>query len=371
MDINLNVARSAANLADAMYLPSTPTSIHKHDPSVDEATLCLGPMSKNIVDAIIEVADETRAPFVLIPSRRQIDYDGGYVNNWTTESFAQYVTTASQFISIQRDHAGPLQGARVDDGFTSLSHDARWFDSIHIDPWRHAKTIEQAISQTLEMINFAFKIDPTTRYEVGTEEAITKLSPDDLDQFLCGLMSTASKNVKAQIYATVIQSGTGLSTNKNTGTFDQERLTKMLDVAKNYGLKAKEHNGDFLTPELLEARFSNGLDSINIAPELGVIETKTIINYLNETNPKLIEQVFKICHESRRWCKWAPSSFDPTKHKIKTIEICGHYNFSNPEFIKIKSQIPEIDHHIISQIKKTIVDWRYTIEGTYMQKFVK
>ena len=77
MDINLNVARSAVNLADAMYIPPTPTSIHNHDRSVDEATLCLGPMSKNIVDAIIEVADETRAPFVLIPSRRQIDYDGG------------------------------------------------------------------------------------------------------------------------------------------------------------------------------------------------------------------------------------------------------------------------------------------------------
>jgi hypothetical protein len=145
----------------------------------------------------------------------------------------------------------------------------------------------------------------------------------------------------------------------------------MLHVAKNYGLYAKEHNGDFLTPELLEARFANGLDSINIAPELGVIETQTIIKYLSETNPKLIEQIFKICYESKRWCKWVPSSFDPTKNKIKTIEICGHYSFSNPEFLKIKSQIPDIDHHIISQIKKTIVDWRHTIESTNTQKFIK
>ena len=26
-------------------------------------------------------------PITLIPSRRQIEWNGGYVNNWTTESF--------------------------------------------------------------------------------------------------------------------------------------------------------------------------------------------------------------------------------------------------------------------------------------------
>ena len=36
----------------------------------------IGPMSKNVVDSIIEFGDG----FGFIPSRRQVDYTGGYVN---------------------------------------------------------------------------------------------------------------------------------------------------------------------------------------------------------------------------------------------------------------------------------------------------
>ena len=37
-------------------------------------------MSKNVVDLVIEFNGD----FGFIPSRRQVDYQGGYVNNWTT-----------------------------------------------------------------------------------------------------------------------------------------------------------------------------------------------------------------------------------------------------------------------------------------------
>ena len=38
-------------------------------------------MSKNIVDAINEFCKETNNKIGLIPSRRQVEWDGGYVNN--------------------------------------------------------------------------------------------------------------------------------------------------------------------------------------------------------------------------------------------------------------------------------------------------
>jgi len=47
----------------------------------------IGPMSKNVVDSIIEFDGD----FGFIPSRRQVDYNGGYVNNWSTGEFAKYV----------------------------------------------------------------------------------------------------------------------------------------------------------------------------------------------------------------------------------------------------------------------------------------
>ena len=56
--------------------------------------LCVGPMSKNCVDAAIEIANENNIPIILIASRRQIDskeFGGGYVNNWVTDEYAKYV----------------------------------------------------------------------------------------------------------------------------------------------------------------------------------------------------------------------------------------------------------------------------------------
>ena len=56
--------------------------------------MCAGPMSKNFVDSCIEYTRNKNFPFMLIASRRQIDAEslgGGYVNEWTTETFSKYV----------------------------------------------------------------------------------------------------------------------------------------------------------------------------------------------------------------------------------------------------------------------------------------
>ena len=56
--------------------------------------LGIGPMSKNCVDVVIELANTYNIPLMLIASRRQIESEKlgrGYVNNWSTEEFAEYV----------------------------------------------------------------------------------------------------------------------------------------------------------------------------------------------------------------------------------------------------------------------------------------
>ena len=74
----------------------------------------IGPMTKNVVDAILEFSEETENVIGFIPSRRQVEYDGGYVNNWTTKEFSEYVNGR---LPIKRDHSGPGQGYTDDDGF--------------------------------------------------------------------------------------------------------------------------------------------------------------------------------------------------------------------------------------------------------------
>lgn len=310
----------------------------------------IGPMSKNVVDSIQLFQQNTSKKIGLIPSRRQVDYTGGYANHWTT---AQLASDASE-ITIMRDHGGPGQGAEDDDGYRSLEEDCSYFDFIHIDPWKKYPTFEEGAKWTLEMIQFCLSKNAKMQFEVGTEEAIRRFDPEELVCLLDFLKGNLSKEAFLQIKYLVIQSGTSLSSNKNTGDFDLKRLKQMVAVAKAYQLKSKEHNGDYISEELIHHKMAHGLDAINIAPEFGLIETQT---YLNKMQGKkaLFERYWELCFQSRKWEKWVGPEFNPQKEKENLVKICGHYVLSEPTFIHdIKSEFEEIDALVQKNITKKL-----------------
>jgi hypothetical protein len=124
----------------------------------------IGPMSKNIVDAIIEFSNETNNTIGLIPSRRQVEYNGGYVNSWTTEQFAEYVKSKTDKVILKRDHSGPGQGYTMDDGYESLKHDCKYLDLIHIDPWKKYPSLESGLEETIKMINYCYDLNSNIHY---------------------------------------------------------------------------------------------------------------------------------------------------------------------------------------------------------------
>lgn len=293
--------------------------------------LCFGPMSLNIVDEIIKYSETTKTPITFIPSRRQIEYDGGYVNNWTTEQFIKYVKSKSNLIAIQRDHSGPGQGKSDDDGYTSLKHDCKYLDAIHIDPWKKYPKLEDGIKWTLDMINYCHNENPNLYYEVGTEEAIRRFEPEEINIMLEALKTNLDNAVFTKILFCVIQSGTSLKDGVNTGLYSSERLKKMISVVNKYNIKTKEHNGDYMPLDIMKNRFENNLDSINIAPELGVYETKSILKSISD-DKRTFELFYKLCYESGKWKKWVSTDFKPEDNKHKLIELTGHYIYSNHKF---------------------------------------
>jgi len=286
---------------------------------------CIGPMSRNVVDTIINFSNNYNIKIGLIPSRRQIEFNGGYSNNWTTYEFSKYVKSKSKNIFLQRDHGGPKQGAKDDDGFTSFAVDSLTLDSIHIDPWKYTKDLTEGINKTVEYIDFCLSINKNIKFEVGTEESIRRFSNEDLDQLLKTLENKLIDKFETILYV-VIQGGTALKENTNTGNFDEQRLSDMIQICKKYNKLTKEHNGDYITQDCKNRKFNFGLDCINIAPEFGLIETKTIMQYINEYE---FETFFNICYTSKKWEKWVSADFDPYKNKKTLIEICGHYVLSN------------------------------------------
>jgi hypothetical protein len=313
----------------------------------------IGPMSKNIVDTIIEFCNETNNTIGLIPSRRQVEWNGGYVNGWTTREFSEYVKSKTDKIILVRDHSGPKQGQIDDDGYFSLSKDCKYLDLIHIDPWKKYQTFFDGVEETIRMIEHCYDLNPNIQYEVGTEEAIRRFESHELNDLVYQLKSRLSPEVYNQIQYLVIQSGTSLKGTNQTGNYDATRLKEMIEVCKHHNLISKEHNGDYIPVSTIKEKFDLGLKSINIAPEFGLIETLTYLD--NIKDDIIFNKYWKICYESKKWEKWVNKNFDPFVNKEELIKICGHYILSNPEFIsEIKSQFPDIDQEIKTNIKNKL-----------------
>ena len=161
----------------------------------------IGPMSKNVVDSIIEFQRLYSKKVGVIPSRRQVDYSGGYANRWTTKELSEY----SNELTIMRDHGGPGQGSEEDDGYLSLRYDCKYFDYIHIDPWKRYPSFKNGSRWTLEMIRFCLSKNPEIKFEIGTEEAIRKFDSKELNKLVVFLKSNLSEGEFLQIKYLVIE----------------------------------------------------------------------------------------------------------------------------------------------------------------------
>lgn len=304
--------------------------------------LFVGPMSKNVVDATIEFIDENPSSDILgfIPSRRQIEAQslgGGYVNNWCTESFVEYIKSRNPDILIKRDHSGPGQGNSYGQHLESLFCDIEsGVKLIHIDPWKEYRDISSAAEKTAELIEYCYIKDNTCLFEVGTEEQIRKYSPDELEEFLDIVRELCPDESFLNVRYAVVQSGTKVCGLSNIGKFNPDRSIRMCEVVNKFGLFAKEHNSDYLSIDELKARNDCGVDFFNIAPEFGVLETRTLIDELQKAGLYTALRDFTFaCIKSGKWEKWVPkddSFFDVSLNIEYLAMLSGHYNFTSPEY---------------------------------------
>ncbi len=330
----------------------------------------LGPMTKNVVDCIIEFSNKYNFNITLIPSRRQVEYNGGYVNDWDTSSFVNYIRTNDKFnnIKIERDHGGICQGYIEDDGLASLKQDCKYMDIIHIDPWKKYNNYQDGLNETIKELNYCYDLNPNIIFEIATEESIRPFEVNELEDLIIDLKKKLRECVYNNIKYLVIQCGTKLLEKKNIGNYNKDKLKSMIQLCKKYNLISKEHNGDWVDCKTIKEKFENGLECINIAPELGEIETNTILNEIynikNEfQRNKIFEQFYKICYESKRWKKWVSNSFNPEENKEKLIKICGHYVLSNKSFLNLKKELYNIDLKIKENIFNKLHSYRNIINN--------
>lgn len=335
--------------------------------------LCSGPMSKNCIDASVELSKQFDIPQILIASRRQIDsqkFGGGYVENFTTEEFARYVKSQNASkVFLARDHGGPYQSivekeknlsadeAMVSSKKSFESDILAGFDFLHLDPSIPIQgedlTTDKILDRLFELYGhtyeFAKQNNKNVQFELGTEEQ--NGYGQDLEQFEYFLNETqkfCDKNNITKPTFVVAQTGTKVMETQNVGIFKDdittqselslEHLKQTIAICNKYDVMLKEHNTDYLSNEALSLRPAIGIHASNVAPEFGVVETKGLLYLLNTFGYKEEFDLFiNTAISSNKWEKWMLKDSKATE--IDKAIICGHYVFGNEQIKQMKAKV--------------------------------
>ncbi len=360
--------------------------------------LGVGPMSVACVDAAIDLANELAEPLMLIASRRQIecaDQGAGYVNNWSTEQFAEYVRARDSggYVLLCRDHGGPWQNYpevrqrmsqkdAMASAKRSFSVDLEaGFDVIHIDPSippaddpsRRVEVLELLFDLYDFVVQRADELGQPILIEVGTQEQNGGLNtPEDLDRFLDALATFTHRRGYPMPIFVVAQTGTLVKETRNVGLVAKvdaagqnrilEDVRQLVDSAERYGVYVKEHNGDYLPEEILSLRPAMRVGATNIAPEYGVAETKFLLDSCHRLGLDAeIEAFLRLSLSTRKWGKWLlPGSTASDRDKAV---MAGHYVFGSSDFKAIQARMRdgheragiELDRAIRDHLQRAIL----------------
>jgi len=364
--------------------------------------LCVGVISRNTVDAVIELSNEYDVPLVLIASRRQVEieeFGGGYANDWTPRGFADYVRErdAGGKILLARDHGGPWQSEgrngghppyreELDLAMMSLEADIEaGFDVLHLDPGRgvddtHSNPMTFFTDVTKELYvrceDAAQRAGKSPVFEVGTDEGTIGslfFQEQYFENFLEEIIPFCEESGFEVPGFFVVPSHTRVMESRNIGTLQNQILThgdleknspfaRLIDTSHKFEALLKVHNADYLHSNVLSWFAEKSVDSLNVAPEFGVVESRAFVRILENNNLNNLKEGFlNLSYENGKWRKWMlPGT---TASDEDRAIIGGHYTFASPEFQELYREAEKtlsargihVDRLLVDAVKNSIV----------------
>lgn len=309
--------------------------------------LGVGPMSHEINDCIDLYAE--KEPILVVASRNQVDYDSGYVCR-TSELVRPFSMRSN--ILLCRDHCGPyfkdtdrilsVDEAIIECKKTIKADIEAGFDLIHIDVSRIDQ--DSQFFYAKELIEYALSLNPYILFEFGSE-----------DNTGTGLVSSLSRieeqlefisRYKPNVVYFVSQTGS-YTKHKQMGSFDVEFNRAQVEKVHNAGFLFKEHNADYLNAEDVKLRRLAGIDAMNIAPQLGAVQTR-ILKELSNNNAEW-HNFANLVYSKNIWKKWMPADLDD---KEMSVIVSGHYFFNTDEYAALKESVD--NYKFISSLKTSI-----------------
>ncbi|MFB9985739.1 tagatose-6-phosphate kinase [Mesorhizobium kowhaii] len=301
---------------------------------------------------------------MLIASRRQIDSDdlgGGYVENWTTQTFAEHVrkTSLPSSLLICRDHGGPWQHPSeieyseeraINSCMESFKADIRaGFDLLHIDTSSERAGIAQAESAVARLVelyagchDFARSLGRSVQFEIGFEDQSADATyPSDFKDKLHNVLNRLISLKLPLPTFVVAQTGTKVLETENVGAIMaaphavRHSIEQLANICRETGVALKAHNADYLPVDELSILKRSGVSAINVAPEFGVAETRAVVSILKELNLAVqLERFLELAFQSFAWKKWMNSN-SRASDTDRAI-IAGHYVFGTERYRAIK-----------------------------------
>ncbi|MDT2421528.1 class II D-tagatose-bisphosphate aldolase, non-catalytic subunit [Enterococcus avium] len=382
--------------------------------------LGIGPMSKNCVQATLELSKDDDYPVMFIASRNQVDADelgGGYVNGWNQFTFAKAVEEVAAEINYDnlyylcRDHGGPWQRDKerndhlptekaMELGKKSYVADIEaGFDLLMIDPTKDPFEVGKVIpldtvlERTVDLIEFCEQERkarnlPEIGYEVGTEETNGGLtSTETYETFILKLKEELEKRGLPMPTFIVGQTGTLTRKTEQVGTFNFKNAYDLVQMAKKYGVGLKEHNGDYLDDVTLLEHIPSAITATNVAPQYGTEETRAYLN-LAAVEAKLVEYglvkdasntrdvLLEHAIKSECWRKWMVGEQkeltvdqimeqNDAELQAEILDIAGHYTFNDDEvkaeiekmYKNLKAHNIDGQRYVVDHIKRPIRDY--------------
>jgi hypothetical protein len=319
--------------------------------------LGIGPMSSEIIEATYRYSSVKEIPLMLIASKNQIDWSGGYVNNWNTRKYMIYVSEMKKRypkarIYICRDHCGPGFNNIYDlkDTYETIDSDIEnGFDLIHIDLCHFNGSRRGMFQKSKEIIEYIKNKSKKVLIEIGTDEntgkSLKKLNELEHD------IKYFSQFCKPSFY--VCQTGTVVKEIGQFGKFNKQYVRSAKKLFDKYGFYIKEHNADYLSKKEIQER-RNLVGAQNVAPQFGVLQTTLTLKkcFQYGINPgEFLEDSYR----GKKWEKWL--SNNTGGNKMLCSVIAGHYNFSTTSYKRIYGKIQKHENFaeaIVNEIMKTI-----------------
>ena len=298
--------------------------------------LCVGPMSMNTINSINYFAKNRKKEITIICSRNQIESNnlgGGYVNNFTTEKFSQYIKNFNnKFIKIARDHGGPYTSDKKKNNFrkemnnskNSLEQDIKsGFNEIHIDTSNvKDKKFELAIDLYKFCNEISNKYNKKISYEIGINFHGDYFNKNEFLKLFN--LFKKYKNIKYFTGTT----GSKIKNSKQVGKFNSKDMKFLSSYLYKNNILIKDHNCDFLELTDIKFRKKIGITSFNIGPELAYNENKILYKYGNTHKNINFIKFFKKVLNKNKWKKWC----DNRCSDVNKFLSSAHYFYNDSDY---------------------------------------